>query len=122
MKITKISQILSVVMGFVLLALPIVAGAQNFTLPNAPGNLPNQNTATGIIMFIINIALAIAGLIAVFFLVIGGFRYITAAGNEDASEQAKKIILNAIIGIVVIILSFVIVRVVSNALITGGSV
>lgn len=121
MKITKISQILSVVLGFVMLAMPFVVGAQGLRVPDGGSfGLPNQASASDLIIFIINIALAIAGLIAVFFLIIGGFRYITAAGNEDASEQAKKIILNAIIGIVVIILSFVIVRVISNALTTGA--
>lgn len=122
MKITKISQILSVVLGFVMLAMPFVVGAQEgLRVPDGGSfGLPNQASASDLIIFIINIALAIAGLIAVFFLIIGGFRYITAAGNEDASEQAKKIILNAIIGIVVIILSFVIVRVISNALTTGA--
>ena len=40
-----------------------------------------------------------------------------AGGNEETAESAKKTIINAIIGIVVVILSFVIVRVISNALI-----
>ncbi|MGE5392774.1 MAG: hypothetical protein ACM3NH_03460 [Candidatus Saccharibacteria bacterium] len=121
MKITKLTQILSVVMGFVMLAVPFFAGAQGLRIPSGGSfGLPDQATASDFIIFIINIALAIAGLIAVFFLIIGGFRYITAAGNEDSSEQAKKIILNAIIGIVVIILSFVIVRVISNALTRGS--
>jgi hypothetical protein len=71
---------------------------------------------TGFIFRVINIALALAGLIAVLFLIIGGFRYITAGGNEDAAGDAKKIITNAILGIIVIILSFVVVRVVSNTL------
>lgn len=106
-------------------ALPLVAGAQ-FQPPNSggtglPGNTTQDSTASGFILKIINIALAIAGLIAVLFLIIGGFRYITSAGNEETAEKAKKIILNSIIGIVVIILSFVIVRVISNAL-TGQGV
>jgi|SRR3989344_2473262 len=102
-----------------LVALAPVAFAQ-FQLPYSGNtNLPNDSSLSGLIMRIINIALGVAGLVAVLFLIIGGFRYITAAGNEETAEQAKKIIINAIIGVVVIILSFVIVRVISNALITG---
>ncbi|OGE80491.1 MAG: hypothetical protein A2660_01365 [Candidatus Doudnabacteria bacterium RIFCSPHIGHO2_01_FULL_45_18] len=102
-----------------LVALAPVAFAQ-FQLPYSGNtNLPNDSSLSGLIMRIINIALGVAGLVAVLFLIIGGFRYITAAGNEETAEQAKKIIINAIIGVVVIILSFVIVRVISNALIAN---
>lgn len=115
---TQIVNIAAIVLTFVF-ALSPVALAQ-FTTPTSTGtNLPNDTSLTGFIMKIINIALAVAGLIAVLFLIIGGFRYITSAGNEESAEQAKKIITNSIIGIVVIILSFVIVRVISNALSSG---
>ncbi len=111
----KVAQISAIVLTFVL-ALAPVAFAQ-FQTPNPGGTgLPGDTSLSGFILKIINIALAVAGLIAVLFLIIGGFRYITSAGNEETAEQAKKIITNAIIGIVVIILSFVIVRVISNAL------
>jgi len=117
--IFKTAQIIAIVLTFVF-ALTPVAFAQ-FTTPNQCGQagLPCDTSITGFIMKIINIALGIAGLIAVLFLIIGGFRYITSAGNEETAEQAKKIIVNAIIGVVVIILSFVIVRVISNALTTN---
>jgi|SRR3989344_4104104 len=115
---TQVAQVGAVVVTS-LLALAPVAFAQ-FQNPNPGGtNLPGDTSISGLIMRIINIALGVAGLVAVLFLIIGGFRYITAAGNEETAEQAKKIIINAIIGVVVIILSFVIVRVISNALITG---
>lgn len=111
----KVAQISALVLTFVF-ALTPVAFAQ-FQNPNCGGTgLPCDTSITAFILKIINIALAVAGLIAVLFLIIGGFRYITSAGNEETAEQAKKIIVNSIIGIVVIILSFVIVRVISNAL------
>ncbi len=103
------------------LAIAPVAFAQ-FQTPTAQGTgLPNDNSITEFIMNIINIALTVAGLIAVLFLIIGGFRYITSAGNEETAESAKKIIINAIIGIVIIILSFVIVRVISEALVNNNT-
>ncbi len=115
----KIAQITAFVLVFVF-ALAPVALAQ-FSTPSAGGTgLPNETRFSDFVMRIINIALAVAGLIAVLFLIIGGFRYITSAGNEETAESAKKIIINAIIGVVVIILSFVIVRVISNALLNNS--
>ncbi len=58
--------------------------------------------------------------IAVLFLIIGGFWYITSAGNEETAAKGKSTVINAIIGIVIIILSYVIINVVSN-LVSGGS-
>jgi hypothetical protein len=101
------------------LALPLISLAQ-VTIPNPglPGTAFGAGDATigATITAIVGIALAIAGLIAILFLIIGGFRYVTAGGNEEAAESAKKIILNAIIGIIVIILSYVILQVVANAI------
>ncbi len=109
-------QIAAIILTFVFAFAP-VANAQ-FQTPNQcnQAGLPCDESISGFILKIINIALSVAGLIAVLFLIIGGFRYITSAGNEETAEQAKKVITNAIIGVVVIILSFVIVRVISNAL------
>jgi hypothetical protein len=49
----------------------------------------------------------IAGMIAVIYLIYGGVSYIT--GGAGGAENAKKIIINAIIGIVVILLAYTIV-------------
>ena|SRR3989344_4038400 len=118
LSLVQVVQISALVLTFAL-ALAPVALAQ-FTVPNSTGTgLPNNSSASSIILQIINIALGVAGLVAVLFLLVGGFRYITSAGNEETAEQAKKIITNAIIGIVIIILSFVIVRVISNALVSN---
>lgn len=102
-----------------LLITPLAVGAQ-FRVPDNVGvdPLAGQNTATQIIIRVIQILLAIAGLVAVIFLIVGGFRYIISGGNEETAETAKKTIINAIIGVVVIILAFVIVRVIANALVS----
>ncbi len=114
---------ISIAATVIALAVPLLVSAQ--ILPPPPSGLASgfsgsSNTVTGVIIRVVQIALSLAGLIAILFLIIGGFRYVTAAGNEDASETAKKTILNAIIGIIVIILAYVILRVIENALL--GSV
>lgn len=122
-KIMKIANVVTICLALVLVITPFLAGAQ-FQVPDAGGTglgggLGSETTLTGFILRVINIALALAGLIAVLFMIIGGFRYITAGGNQDNAELGKKTILNSVIGIIVIILSFVIVRVVSNTLINA---
>lgn len=49
--------------------------------------------------------LLIAGALAVVFLVIGGIRYLVSAGNSTQAEAAKKTIIYALIGLVVIVIS-----------------
>jgi hypothetical protein len=50
-------------------------------------------------------------------IIYGGFLYVSAAGNSEKIENAKKIIMYAVIGIIVILLSFAIV----NTILTAGS-
>jgi len=114
--IQKVANVISIFVVFALVLVPLLAGAQ-FRTPSG-GPVGNVSNVTELIMRFIQILLAVAGLVAVIFLIIGGFRYITAGGNEETSESAKKTVTNAIIGIVIVILAFVIVRVISNALIT----
>lgn len=97
---------------------------RGLTPPTKPTGLPGNagDSASGWILNIINISLAVVGIIAVAVLVYGGFRYITSAGNEEAAESGKKAIQNAIIGLVVVIFSYVIVTVIMNALRPGGVV
>ena len=111
----KITNIAAIAVLFTLLVMPLMAGAQ-FAPPEVEDTgLPEDSNVNELLLRIINILLAIAGLVAVLFLIIGGFRYITAGGNEETAEAGKKTIINAIIGVVILILSFVIVRVVSSA-------
>ncbi len=80
--------------------------------------------AYGFITTIIQFVLAFAFLLAVVMLIYGGFRYIFSAGNEEAADAGKKTVINALIGIVIIILSYVIVQVVARTASTatnGGS-
>ena len=115
LNLSKIVSILAVVAVFVMIVSPLAVSAQ-FKDPDPTGKgVASDTDLPSLLVRVINILLSIAGLVAVIFLIVGGFRYITAGGNEENAEAGKKTIINAIIGIVVIILSFVIVRVISNA-------
>lgn len=58
---------------------------------------------------IIRWLLGFVTLVAVVYLIYGGFIWLTAAGNEQRVEKAKQIILQAIIGLVIIILAWAVV-------------
>lgn len=63
---------------------------------------------------IILIAAVLVGIIAVIYLIISGFRYVTSGGNEEDVKKAKEGILNAIIGIIIVFASYVIVSFIIN--------
>jgi len=48
----------------------------------------------------------LAGVLVFFYLVYGGFLYLTAAGNAEQSKKGGQAILNAIIGILIILLAY----------------
>lgn len=58
---------------------------------------------------IIQIAFGLAGLVALFYLILGGYNYITSGGDPERVEMAKVMITNAIIGMVVILVSYLLV-------------
>lgn len=57
----------------------------------------------GIINNATTMALDIAGIVAAIFIVIGGFQYFMAYGDESKAETGKKTLLWAIIGLAVVI-------------------
>lgn len=94
----------STVVAFAL-ALPVYA---QFSPPPKPQGIPG-GTLPELIAQVIKAALLLVGVIAVGFIVYGGFRYIISRGDEKEVEQAKKTITYAVIGIVVIGLAYAIV-------------
>ncbi|MBI5728947.1 MAG: IPT/TIG domain-containing protein [Candidatus Magasanikbacteria bacterium] len=55
---------------------------------------------------IIRAALGFLGVIAVMVILYGGFLYMTAGGNEEKVSEAKKILINGAIGLVIILSAF----------------
>ena len=64
---------------------------------------------------IVNVLLGFLGLIAVIIIIYAGFKWLTAAGNDEQVTQAKSTLRNAVIGITVVALSYIIVNFVVNA-------
>lgn len=68
---------------------------------------------------IINVALGLIGIVLVVLILYGGFVYMTSGGAEDKIATAKKIITNAIIGLVIILSAWAITRFVIERLLSA---
>lgn len=80
-----------------------------------PAKIPGYGDVTGIGKLasdIILILTSVAGTVSLIFIVIAGIKIITAAGDEKKMAAASATLTYAIIGLVVTILAFVILRVV----------
>lgn len=84
---------------------------------------PNQVATLGcipiLVQNIINAALAFSGFVALIFLIWAGITYTSSKGDPQKVESAKKTATYAIIGLVIIFLSFFIVGLISQ--LTGVS-
>ena len=72
----------------------------------------SQLTVEGMISSAVNIVLIVASVLFLFSFLIGGIKFIISAGSKDKLDTAKRQLLNAIIGILIVfsawsILSFI---------------
>lgn len=65
---------------------------------------------------VVNIMLGFLGIIAVLIILLGGFKWMTAGGNEDSVGEAKKMMGAGVIGLVIVLASFGLAQFVINAL------
>jgi len=63
---------------------------------------------------IVKVALEFAGIVLFIMLIIGGVNYITSGGNPQQAEAAKKTITYAIFGIVLLAMSFLILKLIQQ--------
>ncbi|MBI2990019.1 MAG: hypothetical protein HYY51_02395 [Candidatus Magasanikbacteria bacterium] len=77
--------------------------------------LGNQDLRTTIAK-LINVALSLLGIVAVVIILVGGFKWMTAGGNEDKVAEARKLIFSGIIGLAIILSAWAIALFVLNKL------
>src|SRR3990167_2093173 len=68
---------------------------------------------------IIRIVLGFLGIISVILVIYAGWLWMTSAGDERKIERAKAMLKNAVIGIIIILLSFAIVSFILGSLLNG---
>ncbi|EKD90856.1 MAG: hypothetical protein ACD_30C00076G0005 [uncultured bacterium] len=99
--------------GFLASALPALA----LTVAPPEGfGIRGSTAPTTILSSALNIAFIVAAVVVLFFMVLGAFRWITSGGDKDAIANARKTIVNALIGLAILALSVVIVVVVGRIL------
>ena len=84
-----------------------------FDPPSADGYDPTLTQQTNLRDFIVNavnFGLGFLGLIAVIVVIYGGFMYVTAAGEEEKTTKGKQSIMYAMIGIIIILVSYALVN------------
>jgi len=89
--------------------------------PPAGSKIINPNTSIGqIVSFLVTFIIVAAFLAALLYIVIGAFQWITSGGDKAKVESARNHIVAAVIGLILIALSFVIINVVMQALGLGN--
>ncbi len=108
----KIKKIFFFIISLAIILAPfVVLGQWVDPLPPPGSNLPDV-TIGEVIMQITNWILGFVTAIAVLALIWGGVRYLTAAGDDSQVEEAKNIITQAIIGLIIVGISYSVVTVV----------
>lgn len=79
-------------------------------------NVDSKTISILIILGFIDIALYVAGILAVFMIIWGGYKFILSDGNPDQIAGGRKTILNAAIGLVIAIFAAQIVKFIATKL------
>jgi len=77
-------------------------------------------TITDTLYALINTANALAVLLAVLFLAVGGIKYITSSGNKEKATEAKTLLTQVLIGLAVVLGINIIISIFTG-LISGGA-
>ncbi|HVZ12810.1 MAG TPA: hypothetical protein VG965_07330 [Patescibacteria group bacterium] len=103
-------------------AIPALAddSVLNASVGQANGTIPANTSLGSIITFIVAFIIIFAILAALMFIVIGALQWITSGGDKQRVSDARNHIIAAVIGLIVIALSFVIINVVITALGLGS--
>ena len=112
-------------LNFGMIALPTYAAVGTEACEELGGEYPDlcggggeedlQNTVGSVL----NVVYGLVGILAVVFIIIGGFKYSTSQGEPGKVQQAKNTIMYALIGLVVTLSAFAITQFALSAM--GGN-
>lgn len=75
-----------------------------------------------ILLNVIKLLLLVAGSYATIYIVVSGYHYFTAFGNEQQATKGKNGLTYAIIGVVIIVMSFAIIQFVMGELMPANKI
>ena len=70
---------------------------------------------------VINIMLGFLGIVAVIIVLAGGFKWMIAGGNQEKTDEAKKLMSAGVIGLIIVSAAFGIARFIVDSLVTATS-
>jgi hypothetical protein len=68
---------------------------------------------------IIRVAMGLLGIVAVVIILVGGFKWMTAGGNEEQVGEAKKWIFSGVIGLAIILSAYALASFIINQLVVA---
>lgn len=80
----------------------------------SPEGVATLNCIPVVFQNIVNWALIFAAVAAIFFIMFAGIKFLRSGGQEKLVEDARNTLTYAIIGLVVVLLSFFIINVISD--------
>ncbi len=115
-----------IIMPMLAMALPALATGPDIGM-NYAGNFQLAGTnddPRDMAVNVVKYLMTFLGIIAVVVILLGGFKWLTASGNEDKIADAKKTIIAGIIGLIVVLAAFAIVQFIvgtTSNMIVGGT-
>ena len=94
------------------------AFSKTFDTPAAGSDL--EQTLPAQIGRLIQLFVSFAGVVMLVIIVYAGILWMTAGGGTERIEQAKKLMQNAIIGLIIVLLAYVIVTFINGLIIGAG--
>jgi TRAP-type C4-dicarboxylate transport system permease small subunit len=102
----------------ILLAQCITVGGQNICGPLDP----SVDSLGKIITKLLSFIMPIAGIVLLFVLISGGYDYMMSQGSPDKLKSAQGKITTGIIGFILLIISFVVVKLIAAIFGLGGGI
>lgn len=109
--IRQYQTIVPVIVAWVIIATPLLVGAQ------ASQGLKNPirvSSVEQLLVILLNLVIIIATPIVVLFIILAGFKYVTARGNPAQIQEATQALTYSIIGGVLIIGAIAIAEIIKN--------
>ncbi|MFH1182983.1 MAG: hypothetical protein V1690_01840 [Candidatus Moraniibacteriota bacterium] len=117
-KIKKGLQDILLFISVTVLLLPLKALAGwKLEVPIPPMKSGAEVTLSDYVTNIYNFVAMAVGIVGVLMFLVGGFQYMISAGNKSVSGEAKKTMINAIIGIVMVLAAYIFLSTINKQLV-----
>ncbi|HCC22156.1 TPA: hypothetical protein DEP86_02000, partial [Candidatus Uhrbacteria bacterium] len=114
----KLATTAAIVFGVALFVFPVLAQT-DLGLDYATSTGLGTTDIRTIIGNIVNYFLGLLGIVAVLLILYAGFLWMTAQGNEEQVSRAKRVMTQAVIGLIIIMSAFAIAQFILRAIISG---